>query len=91
MADADKPINLLLITCDQWRGDCLGCAGHPVLKTPALDALAAEGVRFDRHFGQAAPCSPGLRPANSRHEGPWGFHSLDPLAPSLRTLWVISR
>lgn len=50
--------NVLLITCDQWRGDCLSVAGHPVVKTPNADALAAEGVLFRRHFGGAAPCSP---------------------------------
>ncbi|QPC90550.1 alkaline phosphatase family protein [Mesorhizobium sp. INR15] len=50
--------NVLLITCDQWRGDCLSAAGHPVVKTPNADALAAEGVLFKRHFGGAAPCSP---------------------------------
>jgi arylsulfatase A-like enzyme len=52
-----KP-NILLITCDQWRGDCLSAAGHPVVRTPSSDALAAEGVLFRRHFGGAAPCSP---------------------------------
>ncbi|RUU66329.1 phosphonate monoester hydrolase, partial [Mesorhizobium sp. M2C.T.Ca.TU.009.01.2.1] len=50
--------NVLLITCDQWRGDCLSAAGHPVVKTPNVDALAAEGVLFRRHYGGAAPCSP---------------------------------
>ncbi len=50
--------NILLITADQWRGDCLGVAGHPVLRTPAIDALAAAGVSFLRHYAQAAPCSP---------------------------------
>ncbi len=50
--------NVLLITCDQWRGDCLSAAGHPVVKTPNADALAAEGVLFRRHYGGAAPCSP---------------------------------
>ncbi|WP_292328116.1 sulfatase-like hydrolase/transferase, partial [Mesorhizobium sp.] len=50
--------NVLLITCDQWRGDCLSAAGHPVVKTPHVDALAAEGVLFRRHYGGAAPCSP---------------------------------
>ena len=52
-------IHVLLITLDQFRGDCLSIAGHPVVKTPNLDALAAAGVRLDRHFSQAAPCSPG--------------------------------
>lgn len=52
-----KP-NILLITADQWRGDCLSALGHPVVKTPEVDALAAEGVLFSRHFASAAPCSP---------------------------------
>jgi arylsulfatase A-like enzyme len=52
-------MNVVLVTCDQWRADALSCAGHPVVRTPALDRLAAEGVRFASHFGQSAPCSPG--------------------------------
>ncbi|MFM8827224.1 MAG: sulfatase-like hydrolase/transferase [Actinomycetota bacterium] len=51
--------NVLLITLDQFRGDCLSSAGHPVVRTPNLDALSAEGVRFARHFSQSSPCSPG--------------------------------
>lgn len=51
--------NVLLITLDQFRGDALSCAGHPVVHTPHLDALAASGVRFARHSSQAAPCGPG--------------------------------
>ena len=51
--------NVLLITLDQFRGDTLSCAGHPVVRTPNLDALAAQGVRFARHYAQAAPCAPG--------------------------------
>lgn len=52
-------VNVLLVTLDQLRGDCLSSAGHPVVSTPTLDALAARGVRFARHYSQAAPCSPG--------------------------------
>ena len=54
---ADR-LNVLFITADQWRGDCLSVAGHPVVKTPNLDALAEGGVRFARHFANAAPCGP---------------------------------
>ena len=50
--------NVLFITVDQWRGDCLGVAGHPVVRTPALDALAARGVRFANHWSVTAPCGP---------------------------------
>jgi arylsulfatase A-like enzyme len=52
-----KP-NLLLITADQWRGDCLSAVGHPCVRTPNIDALATEGVLFARHYAGAAPCSP---------------------------------
>jgi len=50
--------NLLFITADQWRGDCLSLLGHPVVKTPNLDAFARESVMFTRHFANTAPCSP---------------------------------
>ena len=50
--------NVLLITADQWRGDSLGRLGHPAVRTPSLDALAAGGVLFRRHFAQASPCGP---------------------------------
>ncbi|HLN07177.1 MAG TPA: sulfatase-like hydrolase/transferase [Acidimicrobiales bacterium] len=52
-------MNLLLVTLDQFRGDCLSAAGHGVVRTPNLDHLATSGVRFDRHYSQSAPCSPG--------------------------------
>ncbi|MGE0725997.1 MAG: alkaline phosphatase family protein [Alphaproteobacteria bacterium] len=50
--------NILFIMCDQLRADHLGCAGHPHLKTPNLDALARRGVRFDRAFVQSGVCGP---------------------------------
>lgn len=49
---------VLLITADQWRGDALGFLGHSAARTPTLDALAAEGVAFTRHFTPSAPCGP---------------------------------
>jgi arylsulfatase A-like enzyme len=50
--------NVLLITVDQWRGECLSSLGHPVVETPNLDRLAAGGVHFTQHYAQAAPCGP---------------------------------
>ncbi len=50
--------NILLITFDQWRADCLSAVGHPCLRTPHLDALAADGALFRRHYTQASPCGP---------------------------------
>jgi len=51
-------MNILFITADQWRGDCLSALGHAHVKTPNLDSLAADGVLFKRHYAQASPCGP---------------------------------
>ena len=45
-----KPLNVLFITADQWRAECLSALGHPTVRTPNLDALAREGVLFVNHF-----------------------------------------
>jgi arylsulfatase A-like enzyme len=44
--------------CDQLRADHLSCYGHPHLRTPNLDALAAKGVIFDRAYVQSPVCGP---------------------------------
>jgi len=49
----DSIPNVLVIVVDALRADVLGCYGHPVVKTPAIDRLAAEGVRFARARVQA--------------------------------------
>ena len=49
--------NILFITADQWRGECLSSLGH-LVQTPNLDALASEGVLFKNHFANAVPCGP---------------------------------
>lgn len=53
-----KQRKVLFISADQWRGDCLSAVGHPCLRTPHLDRLAAEGTLFRRHYAQASPCGP---------------------------------
>ncbi|MFQ5785137.1 MAG: alkaline phosphatase family protein [Alphaproteobacteria bacterium] len=53
-----KPLNVLYVTPDQWRGEALSVLGHPTVKTPHLDALAADGVMFTSHFAQCSPCGP---------------------------------
>lgn len=50
--------NILFITADQWRADCLSFLDHPCIKTPNLDRLAEDGVLFKNHYAQAAPCGP---------------------------------
>ena len=51
--------NVLLIVVDQWRGDTWPMLGHPLIKTPNIEALAKQGVTFANHFTQAVPCGPG--------------------------------
>ena len=53
-----KKPNILFITIDQLRADCLDEKSERVVNTPNLDALAAQGVRFANHFTQASPCGP---------------------------------
>jgi arylsulfatase len=53
-----KRPNLLLITTDQQRGDCLGSDGNPVVETPYLDELAAGGCRFRNAFSAVPSCIP---------------------------------
>ncbi len=50
--------NVLFITVDQFRGDSMSALGHPLVVTPALDALASRGVLFANHWANAAPCGP---------------------------------
>lgn len=51
-----KKKNVLLIVCDEMRGDCLGISGHPDVKTPYLDALALNGVRFEKAYSACPSC-----------------------------------
>jgi arylsulfatase A-like enzyme len=50
--------NVLLITADQWRADCLGAAGNGLIRTPNIDGLAREGLLFRRHYTAVTPCGP---------------------------------
>lgn len=54
---SNKP-NFLFFITDQHRADWLGCMGHPVLKTPHIDALAAQGSMFENVHVAAPVCMP---------------------------------
>ncbi len=55
-ATTEPPLNILLLYADDWRHDTLGAAGNPVVKTPHLDQLAREGVRFTHNHVTTSVC-----------------------------------
>ncbi len=50
--------NFLLFITDQHRADFLGCYGHPVLRTPHIDSIAAKGTAFDKFYVASPVCMP---------------------------------
>ncbi len=55
-AEPQRP-NIVFLLIDDQRDDTLGCAGHPILKTPAIDRLAKNGVRFRNAFVTTSICA----------------------------------
>ncbi|MBI2437197.1 MAG: sulfatase-like hydrolase/transferase, partial [Lentisphaerae bacterium] len=53
-----KQPNILFILSDQHNAKVLGCQGHPDVKTPNLDRMAQEGVRFENAITQNPICTP---------------------------------
>jgi arylsulfatase len=51
-----KKPNIILITVDQMRGDCLGVKGHPVIETPYLDMMCRNGVMFTNAYSAVPSC-----------------------------------
>ena len=56
-AVAERPNIVFILADDMGYGD-LGCYGHPVAKTPNIDRLAQQGVRFTQHYANGPECSP---------------------------------
>lgn len=54
----DAPKNLLILISDEHRKDAMGCVGHPLVRTPHLDALAARGTVFANAYTPSPMCVP---------------------------------
>ena len=55
---SSQPTNVLFILSDEHTRDVTGCYGHPFIKTPNLDRLAAGGTRFDAAYTNCPICVP---------------------------------
>jgi arylsulfatase A-like enzyme len=86
-----KKPNILFIMTDQQSASMMSCTGNTWLKTPALDSLASEGVRFDRAYASNPVCLPSrfslqtsLYPSfvNVRHNGSrFDSNTVDDIVP----------
>ena len=100
---ADTPPNVLFVTVDQMRGNCIGAVGHPNVRTPSLDRMAREGTLFRNGFASGPVCVPARKSCfSSRHphehgsltnnDGemlPWQGSMLERFAKrGYRTAWV---
>ena len=83
-AAAEKPLNILILHADDWRYDTLGCAGDAVVKTPNLDRLANQGMRFTHACVTTAIC--GVSRA-SLLTGQWMSRHGNPAFQMFKTPW----
>ena len=58
VAAAEPPPNIIILFADDLGYGDLGCYGHPSIRTPNLDRMAAEGLRFTDFYAAASVCTP---------------------------------
>ena len=78
-------MNIVVMMLDSLRPDHMGCGGHPEVRTPHLDRLAAEGIIFQRAYAEY-PVTVPSRTAGSILETDPG---MTPLRVSIRAFWPI--
>lgn len=86
----NKQPNLVLIMCDQFRGDAIAYKGHPDVLTPNLDTLAQNGVNFNHMYSATPSCIParvtlftGKQAKHNKRVGyeegiPWNYENMLP-------------
>jgi arylsulfatase A-like enzyme len=67
--------NILFVMTDQQRGDCTGAGGNRVIRTPNMDRIATEGVRFTSAYSSTPTCTP-ARTALLTGLAPWNHGML---------------
>ncbi len=94
-ADRGRPPNIVFVMADDLGWGELGCQGQGRIRTPRLDALAAEGVRLTRHVAGSPVCAPsrcvlltGFHPGHAqvrdnREVKPEGQHPLEAGTPTI--------
>lgn len=58
LAAADRPPNVIYLLADDLGYNELGCYGQKIIKTPNIDRIAKEGIRFTNHYSGNAVCAP---------------------------------
>lgn len=85
--------NILFLFSDQHNARVMGCAGHPDVKTPRLDALAASGTMFDHACAQSPICTPSrmcfLSGQYCLNHGYYGL--MGPMPAALPSLFSVAR
>ena len=85
---AARPRNLLVILSDEHNPKVMGCAGHPFIRTPNLDRLAARGTRFGAAYTPSPICVPAraaLATGQATHEMGRYADNADPYDGQLRS------
>jgi choline-sulfatase len=95
MTERGERPNVVLIISDQHQRDVTGCYGHPAVRTPAMDRLAARGVRFENAYCQSplcAPSRPSLLTGTHVHTcEAWSGRHADPKIRNMTTLSGVLR
>ncbi|MCG6567239.1 arylsulfatase [Tessaracoccus sp. ZS01] len=81
--------NIILVCVDQMRGDAMSGAGHPVVQTPYLDTLAAEGTTFPHAYSAVPTCVPArvglMTGLNQESHGRYGYREGVPFSDLYET------